>query len=266
MLVDQIKLFVSDLDMATIEVTARDRSIRQFGVVQVWQSNSLIEQHRFPKKDASFIVIRIAPGSYKVRLIVLDKTFLLGDYRVDRRAKRQYSDDGIPTPEFFSDKEFVEIAAGTFLQGSSEFKNASPPHEISLSAFRIRSIPVTACEYASYAAAQRYAETNDVEVCSSDNALKPANYVTWEEAKGFCTWLSDFKGQSYRLPTEAEYERAMRIARPMSKYPWGNSEFDPEKPLEPLANYREFRRGTKPDRTRIRQFPSTGGLYGSGSN
>lgn len=260
MLGDRIRIHFSDRDMAAIEVTANDRTIRTFGAVQVWQANSRIEQHRFRDKDGSTIALRVAPGVYEIRLQVLDKKFVLGHQRFDRGATLRYSDADLPSPEFFSDKEFIEVAAGAFTRGSTEFKNASPPHEISLSAFRIPSIPVTACEYASYLAAGKYAQVDDVEACSGQEALKPAVYVGWDDAKRFCTWLSDFKKQSFRLPTEAEYERAMRIARLGSKYPWGDSEYDPEKPRVPLANYREYwRGGARPDRTPVRLFPSTRG-------
>lgn len=38
----------------------------------------------------------------------------------------------------------------------------------------------------------------------------PAIYVTWNDAVAFCQWLSHREGQSYRLPTEAEWEYACR--------------------------------------------------------
>jgi formylglycine-generating enzyme len=126
---------------------------------------------------------------------------------------------------------------------------------------------VTECEYESYLATGKDALVDDVAVCSGQDALKPANYLTWDDAKRFCTWLSDLKKASFRLPTEAEYERAMRIAGPGSKYPWGNSEYEPDKPLEPIANYRKYWRGSaKPDRTLVRSFPAIRGLYDISGN
>jgi len=46
----------------------------------------------------------------------------------------------------------------------------------------------------------------------------PAVNVTWEEAHSFCKWLSKKEGRTYRLPTEAEWSRAVGGG----KYPWGN--------------------------------------------
>ena len=56
---------------------------------------------------------------------------------------------------------------------------------------------------------------------SSDH---PAIYVTWHDAVAFCQWLSHREGQTYRLPTEAEWEYACR-AGSNHRFSYGN---DPE--------------------------------------
>src|SRR5215469_11588395 len=39
-----------------------------------------------------------------------------------------------------------------------------------------------------------------------------ANDVSWQEAAAFCAWLSHREGRTYRLPTEAEWVRALQIS------------------------------------------------------
>ncbi len=108
-----------------------------------------------------------------------------------------------------------------------------------------------------------------------------ANYpvvgVTWEQADAFCHWRTDlFLGhnthdiQSYRLPTEAEWEYAARGGRKMSVYPWGgNYARDNEGCF--LANFKPYR-GSYSDDTgtttmKVAQFrPNDFGLFDMAGN
>jgi len=50
----------------------------------------------------------------------------------------------------------------------------------------------------------------------------PVLGVNWDSAVAYCNWLSAKTGKTYRLPTEAEWEKAAR-GTDQRRYPWGNN-------------------------------------------
>jgi formylglycine-generating enzyme required for sulfatase activity len=57
---------------------------------------------------------------------------------------------------------------------------------------------------------------------------QPVNGVTWYESMAYARWLSAQTGDDYRLPTEAEWEKAARGPEGL-RYPWGNQAPDDER-------------------------------------
>ena len=77
--------------------------------------------------------------------------------------------------------------------------------------------------------------------------------VSWFEAVKYCEWLSLSTGLSYRLPTEAEWERAARGGVENQLYPWGDA------PPQSLPDYeKRWKKGPEP----VAQYaPNAFGLY-----
>lgn len=97
-----------------------------------------------------------------------------------------------------------------------------------------------------------------------ENAEPPAGHlshpvvlVRYDDAVAYCRWLSDALKRVTRLPTEAEWEKAVRCGTEGGRYPWGQ-DFQPSHAnflADPTA---KAQRGTRPTGT----YPPNGyGLY-----
>ncbi len=141
--------------------------------------------------------------------------------------------------------EMVTIPAGPFLMGVDHLEVAShPQHEVVLAAYQIGKYPVTNTEYQHFRDAGGYedirwwTEMGWAQKNQEDWSAQPRYYgrfaepnapvvgISWYEAVAYCRWLSAETRETYRLPTEAEWEKAARGTEG-SLYPWGNR-FDPQ--------------------------------------
>ncbi len=120
--------------------------------------------------------------------------------------------------------------------------NEKPLHPVRLDAFRMGRFPVTNREYMACAEQGLVSFPSFYQEASFSHPDKPVVGVTWYEAAAFCNWLSKRKGCLFRLPTEAEWERAARGGLDGKLYPWGN-----EHPTErPYAGYDTQAGGPEP--------------------
>jgi formylglycine-generating enzyme required for sulfatase activity len=151
--------------------------------------------------------------------------------------------------------EMILIPAGSFLMGCDQGQeNESPVRRVSLDNFAIGKFPVTNREY------KRCVDDNAAlappfwsEAMFSDPE-QPVVGVTWDDAMAYCRWLSERAGRVFRLPTEAEWERAARGDLEGALYPWGD-----EPPWErPYAGFDSETGG--PQRVGVNE-PNGFGLY-----
>lgn len=120
------------------------------------------------------------------------------------------------------------VPAGDFWMGADptldgEASRAElPQHRVAVSEFFISQYPITNTQY------RIFAETNRPQLAAPaewqmplGKETHPAVNVTWDEAVAFCQWLTRLTGRPFRLPTEAEWEKAARGSEGRL-YPWGN--------------------------------------------
>ncbi len=120
------------------------------------------------------------------------------------------------------DPETVLVPAGPFLMGSPPGagipQEEMPQHRVDLpTAYRLGKFPVTNQEYAIFlkhnpahlapSSAGWFLRKPSIAV-----ADQPVVGVDWHDAQAYCTWLSQTTGRAYRLPTEAEWEKAAHLA------------------------------------------------------
>ncbi|XCN71344.1 MAG: formylglycine-generating enzyme family protein [Candidatus Electrothrix aestuarii] len=100
--------------------------------------------------------------------------------------------------------EVVMLPGGHFQMGDEE---NGPIHKVELDSFAIGRYPVTFAEY------DVFCEVNEREKPDDEGwgrGHRPVINVSWQDAVDYCHWLSLETGQTYRLPTEAEWEYACR--------------------------------------------------------
>jgi formylglycine-generating enzyme required for sulfatase activity len=100
--------------------------------------------------------------------------------------------------------------------------NEQPVHRVWIDAFHIATRQVTNHEYGVFLNATGSAAPSSWSDPNFSNPNQPVVAVSWFEAVRYCHWLSEMTHHKFRLPTEAEWERAARGGIEGRLFPWGD--------------------------------------------
>jgi formylglycine-generating enzyme required for sulfatase activity len=122
-----------------------------------------------------------------------------------------------------AEPRMVRVPEGWFWMGSEAGLDCERPrHRAWVDGFEMAVFQVTNREYANFLAATGRRPVEHISEPGFNHPQQPVVAVSWFEAFAYCEWLSAATCRQYRLPTEAEWERAARGGVDDNLYPWGN--------------------------------------------
>ena len=153
----------------------------------------------------------------------------------------------------------VRIPEGWFWMGSEAGQeNERPVHRVWVDAFCLAACQVTNSEYARFLDATKSNPPPFWQDSHFNHPQQPVVAVSWFEAVRYCEWMTTVTGRKYRLPTEAEWERAARGKVDGKLFPWGDD------PPQSRPDYdKRWKTGPEP----VGGYePNAFGLYDIGDN
>ena len=153
----------------------------------------------------------------------------------------------------------VRIPEGWFAMGCDTGRDDEKPvHRVWVDAFELAIYQVTRAEYARFLSATGTAAPPFWSDANFQDPMQPVVGPSWFDAMAYCEWLSRTENRTYRLPTEAEWERAVRGGTGDMLYAWGNAA------PELLPNY-TTRWKTGPEPVGL-YAPNAYGIFNAGDN
>jgi len=117
---------------------------------------------------------------------------------------------------------------------------------------------VTRAEYENFLDATGHPPPRDWDNPNFNDPQQPVVSTSWFDAEAYCKWLSSVTGGKYRLPTEAEWERAARGGAEGKLYSWGD---------DPPESQPDYAARWKNGPERVAQYaPNAFGLHNIGDN
>jgi formylglycine-generating enzyme required for sulfatase activity len=155
--------------------------------------------------------------------------------------------------------EMIAIPAGEFLMGcETGVANERPAHRVWVDRFAIGRTAVTNRVYRAFLEETGRKAPPGASDARFNHPDQPVTSVSWFDAAAYCAWLGERAGKPYRLPTEAEWERAARGGLEVKLHTWG------DEPPQTQPRYAELWR-TGPERVGGRP-PNGFGLYDISEN
>jgi formylglycine-generating enzyme required for sulfatase activity len=129
------------------------------------------------------------------------------------------------------------VPGGVFTMGSDKTQDPQvddsecPQYDIAVGTFAIGTYPVTVAEYGYAVKAKAVREPPEILGVTwakqQENPDHPVVCVSWLDVLAYAAWLAKTTGQPWRLPTEAEWEKAARWDTTVTPahariYPWGD--------------------------------------------
>ena len=156
----------------------------------------------------------------------------------------------------------LPIPEGYFQMGCEQGRDEEKPvHRVWVDAFEMAIHQVRNSDFARFVEATGASPPPHWNDANLNHPDQPVVSVSWFEAAAYCGWLTRIHDCAYRLPTEAEWERAALGGRESALYPWGDE--PPQSRPDYLSRWSGKVNGPRPVGE---QAPNPFGIFDLGEN